>query len=59
MVGDVSTTALEFLMSSPDILISDIIKYNPEGIEIICLLLSLELNNINIKKENFKTSLGN
>jgi hypothetical protein len=55
----VPITALEFFLSLPDDLILNILEYDPEGMYMMCLALSLELNGINIEKKNSKVFLEN
>lgn len=45
-------TAMETFMSLPDELLIEMINKDPEGIDVICLALGIELNNIKYTKKS-------
>ena len=45
-------TAMETFMSLPDELLIEMIYKDPEGINVICLALGIELNNIKYAKKS-------
>jgi hypothetical protein len=52
-------TALEVFMSMPDDLLVAMLQRDPEGIQIMCLALGIELSNAkNVEKIEFFTPLA-
>ena len=43
-------TTLGFFYSLPDELLLDMIKYDPEGVKVMCFAIGLELNGISISE---------